>query len=106
MLVEDGWKEETAKENKGLFPQTTWKFYPVMEKISFLVEIQWLTKLSLIPSQQVQPKPIRQLPTAITKSVVAVTPGQPGVPPNLETGQFGWLGGQTRGDRHSEKHCQ
>lgn len=43
------------------------RFCPVMGKIHFLVEIQWLTKPSSIPSQQVQLKPLRQLSTAITR---------------------------------------
>uniref|UniRef100_A0A8I3RPJ5 Sorting nexin 9 n=1 Tax=Canis lupus familiaris TaxID=9615 RepID=A0A8I3RPJ5_CANLF len=73
MLVEDGWKEETAKENADLFPQTMLKFCPMMEKTHFLVEIQWLTKPSLILCQQVQLKPIRQLPT-VTTSLHPITP--------------------------------
>lgn len=80
--MEDGcWKEEKARENEVLFVQTMLKFCPIMEKIHFLVEIQWLTKPSLIPSQQIQLKP-----TVITRLAVAMTPGQPGVLPNLEIG--------------------
>lgn len=87
MFVEDGcWKEETAKENEVLFVQTMLKCCPIMENTHFLVEIQWLTKPSLIPSQQIQLKPIHQLPTVIIRSAGEMTPGQPRVLPNLEIG--------------------
>lgn len=45
------------------------RFCPVMGKIRFLVEIQWLTKPSSIPSQQVQLKRMCQLPTVTTRWV-------------------------------------
>lgn len=48
-LVEDGWKEETAKENEGSFPQTMLRFCPVMERIRFLVGTRWPTKPSSTP---------------------------------------------------------